>query len=93
MLVHQIETGLHQRQGALTHNLKNTLTAYQSDLTQQLFKDPYHFDFLMIGSTAKERDLENALINHITKVLMELGMVLDLWADNTDWRLAGKNSF
>jgi predicted nuclease of restriction endonuclease-like (RecB) superfamily len=73
MLVHQIETGLHLRQGALTHNFKTTLPVYQSEFAQQLFKDPYHFDFLMIGASAKERDLENALISHITKVLIELG--------------------
>lgn len=73
VMVLQIESGLHQRQGALTHNFKNTLPAYQSDLTQQLFKDPYQFDFLMLGEAAKERDLENALMDHITNFLLELG--------------------
>jgi predicted nuclease of restriction endonuclease-like (RecB) superfamily len=73
VLVHQIESGLHKRQGALIHNFKQTLPDYQSDLTQQLFKDPYQFDFLMLGTEAKERDLENAIINQITKVLIELG--------------------
>lgn len=73
MLVNQIESGLYKRQGALTHNFKQTLPDYQSELTQQLFKDPYQFDFLMLGAAAKERDLENAIINHITKVLIELG--------------------
>jgi predicted nuclease of restriction endonuclease-like (RecB) superfamily len=73
MLVNQIESGLHKRQGALTHNFKQTLPNYQSELTQQLFKDPYHLDFIMLGQAAKERDLENAIINHITKVLIELG--------------------
>lgn len=73
VMVLQIESGLHKRQGALTHNFKNTLPAYQSDLTQQLFKDPYQFDFLMLGEAAKERDLENALMDHITNFLLELG--------------------
>lgn len=73
MLVNQIESGLYNRQGALTHNFKQTLPDYQSELTQQLFKDPYQFDFLMLGAAAKERDLENAIINQITKVLIELG--------------------
>lgn len=73
MMVNQIENGLYKRQGALTHNFKQTLPDYQSELTQQLFKDPYQFDFLMLGAAAKERDLENAIINHITKVLIELG--------------------
>jgi predicted nuclease of restriction endonuclease-like (RecB) superfamily len=73
MLVNQIESGLHKRQGALTHNFQRTLPDYQSELTQQLFKDPYNLDFIMLGLAAKERDLENAIINHITKVLIELG--------------------
>jgi predicted nuclease of restriction endonuclease-like (RecB) superfamily len=73
MLVNQIESGLHKRQGALTHNFKQTLPDYQSELTEQLFKDPYNLDFIMLGTAAKERDLENAMINHITKVLIELG--------------------
>ena len=73
MMVHQIESGLHNRQGALSHNFKNTLPEYQSDLTQQLFKDPYYFDFLTLSENAKERDLENALISHVINVLKELG--------------------
>ena len=73
MLVNQIESGLHKRQGALTHNFQQTLPDYQSELTQQLFKDPYNLDFIMLGLAAKERDLENAIISHITKVLIELG--------------------
>ncbi|MFM7852539.1 MAG: YhcG family protein, partial [Flammeovirgaceae bacterium] len=73
VLVHQIETNLFKRQGSLTHNFKQTLPDYESDLTQQLFKDPYQFDFLTLGIAAKERDLENAIISHITKVLIELG--------------------
>lgn len=73
VLVHQIETDLFKRQGALTHNFRQTLPNYESELTQQLFKDPYQFDFLTLGIAAKERDLENAIINQITKVLIELG--------------------
>ncbi len=73
LLVNQIESGLYKRQGALTNNFKLTLPAYESELTTQLFKDPYHLDFVMLGKQAKERDLENALMNHITKLLLELG--------------------
>ncbi|MFN6946794.1 MAG: YhcG family protein [Cytophagaceae bacterium] len=73
ILEHQIESGLYKRQGALTHNFANTLPAYQSELTQQLFKDPYQFDFVMLGESAVERDLEDALIVHVTNFLLELG--------------------
>ena len=73
VLVHQIESGLYYTQGSLVNNFSNTLPAYQSELTQQVFKDPYNFDFVGLGEQAKERDLENALMNHVTKVLLELG--------------------
>lgn len=73
ILVNQIEGGLYQREGALTNNFSLTLPLYESELATQLFKDPYHFDFLQLGEEARERDLENALISHITKMLLELG--------------------
>ncbi len=73
MLVNQIESGLFKRQGAITNNFEVTLPDYQSELALQLFKDPYHLDFVMLGEEAKEKDLEDALMNHITKLLLELG--------------------
>jgi predicted nuclease of restriction endonuclease-like (RecB) superfamily len=63
VLVHQIETGLYQRQvrSAKTTNFPATLPPPQSDLVQQTVKDPYIFDFLSLGEEAQERDLERAL--------------------------------
>lgn len=72
-MVHQIESGLHKRQGALTHNFDHTIQSYDSELTRQLFKDPYKFEFIGLGEEAKERDLEKALMHQIEKVLLELG--------------------
>lgn len=73
ILIHQIESRLHERQGALTSNFSSTLPAIQGELAQQIFKDPYKLEFIMLGEEAKERDLENALLNHITQLLLELG--------------------
>ncbi|HEY4147539.1 MAG TPA: PDDEXK nuclease domain-containing protein [Chitinophagaceae bacterium] len=73
MLANQIEGGLFKRQGAITSNFGVTLPVYQSELAIQLFKDPYHLDFVMLGEEARERDLEDALTTHITKLLLELG--------------------
>ncbi len=73
IMLHQIESELYKRQGALTNNFNNTLPAHQSELTQQLFKEPYNLDFIMLGEEAKERDLEDALMTHVTKLLLELG--------------------
>lgn len=73
VLVHQIESGFLQRQGAATTNFSNTLPAPTSELAQQTLKDPYVFDFLSLGGEAKERDIERALTEHISQFLLELG--------------------
>ncbi|MBO0937883.1 DUF1016 family protein [Fibrella sp. HMF5335] len=69
----QIKSGLHERQGKAITNFDNRLLALQSDLAQQLTKDPYLFDFLTLQDDYQEKDLENALTSHITKFLLELG--------------------
>lgn len=74
VLVHQIESNLYQRQGQATTNFNRTLPQPQSELAQQLLKDPYKFDFLNLGDEFLERDLERALINHIRDFLLELGV-------------------
>lgn len=70
----QIESGLYQRQGGAITNFEQTLPSPQSDLVQQLIKDPYHLDFLPLGKKFLERELENALVAHIRDFLMELGV-------------------
>jgi predicted nuclease of restriction endonuclease-like (RecB) superfamily len=70
----QIETGLFKRQGKAITNFSNTLPALQSDLAQEALKDPYNFDFLTLGTEAHERDIEQALVDHIQKFLIELGV-------------------
>jgi predicted nuclease of restriction endonuclease-like (RecB) superfamily len=73
VLVHQMESGLYKRKGAAVTNFHATLPKPQSDLARELLKDPYTFDFLSLGEEYLEKDLENALIEHITKFLLELG--------------------
>lgn len=69
----QIKTQLYQRQGKAITNFKHTLPNPLSDLVQQTLKDPYVFDFLTLSKPFHERDIENQLIAHITKFLLELG--------------------
>lgn len=73
VLVHQIESNLYNRKGAAVTNFDTTLPKPQSDLAKELLKDPYKFDFLSLGEEHLEKDLENALVEHITKFLLELG--------------------
>jgi len=72
-LVIQIKNQLHLRQGAAVTNFEKRLAPPQAGLAAQILKDPYHFDFLGLGDEAHERDIENALIRHITRFLLELG--------------------
>jgi predicted nuclease of restriction endonuclease-like (RecB) superfamily len=73
VLTHQIESRLWLREGKATHNFAQTLPATQSDLAQQTLKDPYVFDFLSLTPEHNERELEQALVKHITQFLLELG--------------------
>lgn len=73
VLVHQIEHDAYARQGGAITNFKRTLPSPQSDLAQQLTKEPYYFDFLDLGSSVSERELENSLIEHLKRFLLELG--------------------
>lgn len=73
ILEYQIETNLQKRQGKAISNFKYTLPEIESDLAQQLLKDPYNFEFLSLSTEAKEKDLEQKLIQHITQFLLELG--------------------
>ncbi len=75
ILVHQIESQLYERQKG-AHKIttfKRTLPVPQSDLAQETIKDPYIFDFLNISQNAREIELQNELVRHITKFLLELG--------------------
>jgi predicted nuclease of restriction endonuclease-like (RecB) superfamily len=74
VLVLQIESGLYRRQGKAQTNFSATLPAPQSDLAQQVLKDPYNFDFLMLAEDARERELESGLLEHLRKFLLELGV-------------------
>lgn len=73
ILEHHIGANLYQRSGSAITNFANVLPQTQSDLANQLIKDPYHLDFLDITQEAKERDLEASLIRHMRDFLLELG--------------------
>lgn len=73
ILTARIESASHKRHGKAITNFKHTLPDPQSDLAQQIVKDPYHFGFLTLGLQARERDLELGLMEHLSKFLVELG--------------------
>jgi predicted nuclease of restriction endonuclease-like (RecB) superfamily len=73
VLAHQIEADLYERQGKAVSNFAATLPVPQSDLAQEITKDPYQFDFLTIRERFDERELKDALMDNITTFLLELG--------------------
>ena len=75
VLAHQIDTNLYERQieQNKVSNFSTKLPSPQNELVLETIKDPYVFDFIELKEDAKEKDLEDALINNITKVLLELG--------------------
>lgn len=72
-LEEQLNAKLYSRQGAAISNFKQTLPAPQSQLAQELLKDPYNFSFLTLKAKYDEHDLEEALVTNITHFLLELG--------------------
>ena len=73
MLVFQIESQLHLREGNAVNNFEKSMPPIKSDLVNQSFKDPYIFDFVGNAKHIRERELEQTLIDHIQKFLLEMG--------------------
>lgn len=89
VLVHQIETRLHERAGKAITNFDQTVPGPHGELAQQLTKDPYLFDFLSVTETKLERDLERALLDHVTDFLLELGQGFALYGRQVRLVLGG----
>ena len=70
----QIETRLHERSGRALSNFSLTLPAAQSELAQQVLKDPYNLEFLGVYDVLLERDLHRKLLEHLRDFMLELGV-------------------
>lgn len=73
ILAVQIDLKLHERHGKAAHNFLSTMPPIDSDMAKQVFKDPYIFDFLGNTQLLRESELEQGLIDHVQKFLLELG--------------------
>ncbi|RDB63195.1 DUF1016 domain-containing protein [Gordonibacter sp. 28C] len=75
VLVHQIETRLYERQvlSGKVSNFERTLPPPESELAQQVLKDPYVFDFITARRGAVEHEVEERMMENLTKLLLELG--------------------
>lgn len=73
MLLNFLDTDLYERQGKAVTNFEATLPPETSELAQEITKDPYSFDFLTLTTGYREKELKDALMDNITKFLLELG--------------------
>lgn len=89
----QIKSDLYNRQSRLDHkttNFKNKLPSPQSQLAQEMIKDPYKFHFLTVGNEAQEKDIQNGLLTHVKEFLMELGQGFALYGTRYPIKVSGK---
>lgn len=73
VLMHFMDTSLYERQGKAVTNFAVALPAVDSDLAQEMTKDPYCFDFIALTPKYREKELKDAMMAHIEKFLLELG--------------------
>lgn len=93
VLEHQIETNLYGRQGKTLTNFDRALPPPQSDLAQQILKDPYNFDFLTLASDASERHLERGLLEHLRAFLLEMGAGFAFVGSQYPLEVSGKDYY
>ena len=93
IFVHQIESRLFHRQGKAITNFDRTLPPYQSELAQEIIKDPYCFDFLSIGPGMLERDLERGLLEHLRSLILELGKGFSFVGSQYHLEVAGQDYY
>jgi predicted nuclease of restriction endonuclease-like (RecB) superfamily len=91
VLSHHIKTRFYVREGKAITIFELRLPAPQSDLAQQLLKDPYNFDFLMLRKEHDEKELEDALVAHMTRFCWRWGQGFRIWVGNIAWWCLGMN--
>ena len=91
----QIESGLFQRQmkNQKVNNFTATLPMPQSDLANYLLKDPYIFDLMGIKERADERDIEEQLVTHVAKYLLEMGTGFAFVARQKHFQIGDKDFY
>ena len=92
-LVNCLDSDLYESQGAALTNFSSTMPIPESDLAQQLLKDPYHFDFLQLSEKYSEKELKDGLMDNIIKFLLELGKGFSLVGREYRLSAGGKEKY
>jgi predicted nuclease of restriction endonuclease-like (RecB) superfamily len=93
VLVMWIESDLYGRKGKAINNFALTLPEPQSDLAVESLKDPYCLDFLTLSREAQEKEIEQGLIDHLQKFLLELGQGFAFVARQYHLEIDGEDSY
>ncbi|OGN64662.1 MAG: hypothetical protein A3E80_02170 [Chlamydiae bacterium RIFCSPHIGHO2_12_FULL_49_9] len=93
VLVIRIESELHKRKGKAVNNFASTLPESHSDLAVESLKDPYCLDFLTLSEKAQEKEIEQGLIDHLQKFLLELGQGFAFIARQYHLEIGGEDSY
>jgi predicted nuclease of restriction endonuclease-like (RecB) superfamily len=92
-LVMWIESDLYRRRGKAVNNFALTLPGPHSDLAVESLKDPYCLDFLTLSTEAHEKEIEQGLINHLQKFLLELGQGFAFVGRQYHLEVGGEDSY
>jgi len=93
VLILQIKSGLYEREGKALTNFGRVLPPPESDLAQQILKDPYNFDFLTVSKEAHEREIERGLLTHLRDLLLELGRGFSFVGSQVPLRVADETFY
>lgn len=93
VLALQIASKLYSREGKALTNFKTTLPPAQSQLVQQIFKNPYNLEFIGATEELHEREIESALVQKIKAFLLELGSGFAFVGSQYNLRLDGEDYF
>ena len=93
MLMNFLDTDLYERQGAAQTNFQATLPAVESDLAQQLLKDPYRFCFAQLSEEYSEKELKDELMNKLSQFLLELGKGFSFVGREYRLSIGGKDKY
>lgn len=92
-LEHQMDTHLYETQGSAITNFDTTLPISQSESAKELLKKEYDLSFITVEEVKKEKDLENALANNITRFLLELGRGFSYVGRQMELQMPGGQTF
>ena len=92
-LISFLNSDLYERQGVAQTNFQTTLPAVESDLAQQLLKDPYCFNFTHLKENYSEKELKKELINKLSQFLLELGKGFSFVGQEYRLSVGGKDKY